>query len=51
MLKHRMIERDIETVFVNVVAPSVNLASYTVGSLAIEEKSMDHIAIEWELPR
>ena len=42
MLKHRKIERDTETVFVNVAATSVNLASYTVSSLTIEEKSMDH---------
>ena len=42
MLKHRMIERDTKIVFVNVVATSVNLASYIVSSLTIEEKSMDH---------
>ena len=41
-LKHRMIERDTEIVFVNVAAASVSLASYTINSLAIEEKSKDH---------
>ncbi|KAF3953078.1 hypothetical protein CMV_021442 [Castanea mollissima] len=38
-LKHRMIERDTEIVFVNVVATSVRLASYIANRLAIEEKS------------